>query len=252
MHRFIVRAALLAGDAVTLDGAHARQIAVVLRMKPGDEITLVAGGSEAVAMLESVEPDRVVVRIRERGGASNEPHVALTLALPLLRGDRSEEVVEAVTQLGVARVLPYVSARSVVRALGDAKRERWERIARESAETARRGNAPTIGTLRTWDELFGVLPKPIVVAWEGEHELRLREALPRDVPELSLVIGPEGGLTDDEVDLARANDAIVVSLGSRNLRAETAAIAAVAIVMDALDELRDARGELRDARIDRD
>jgi 16S rRNA (uracil1498-N3)-methyltransferase len=140
-----------------------------------------------------------------------------------------------VTQLGVARVLPYVSTRSVARALGDAKRLRWERIARESAETARRGQAPAIGTLRTWDELFGVLPRPVLVAWEGEHELRLRDAIPHDVTELSVVVGPEGGLSDQEIDVARENGATVVSLGRRNLRAETAAIAAVAITMDALD-----------------
>jgi 16S rRNA (uracil1498-N3)-methyltransferase len=204
-------------------------------MKTGDEITLVAGGFEARAVLETVEPDRVVARIRERGGASTESRVALTLGLPLLRGDHSEEVVEAVTQLGVARVLPYVSTRSVARALGDAKRLRWERIARESAETARRGQAPAIGTLRTWDELFGVLPRPVLVAWEGEHELRLRDAIPHDVTELSVVVGPEGGLSDQEIDVARENGATVVSLGRRNLRAETAAIAAVAITMDALD-----------------
>jgi len=235
MHRFIVRSALLAQDTVTLDGARAHQIAVVLRMQPGDEITLVAGGSEAVAVLETVSPDAVVARIRERAESVREPRIALTLGLPLLRGDRSEEVVEAVTQLGVARVLPYVAMRSVVRALGDAKRERWERIARESAETARRGQAPAIGTLRTWDQLFDVLPRPIVVAWEGEHERRLREALPRDVTELSLVIGPEGGLAEEEIAIAREHDAIVVSLGDRNLRAETAAIAAVAIAMDLLE-----------------
>jgi 16S rRNA (uracil1498-N3)-methyltransferase len=234
-HRFIVRSALLEQDAVTLDGARAHQIAVVLRMQPGDEITLVAGGQEAIAVLESVAPQQVVARVRERATAVHEPAVSLTLALPLLRGDRSEEVVEAVTQLGVAKILPYVATRSVVRALGDAKRERWERIAREAAETARRGVAPPIGTLRTWDELFGVLPGPVVVAWEGEHENRLRDALPMDAKTLSLVIGPEGGLTDDEVALARANDAIVVSLGQRNLRAETAAIAAVAIAMDLLE-----------------
>lgn len=235
MHRFIVRASLLAQDSVTLDGARARQIAVVLRMQPGEEITLVAGGHEARAVLESVTPDVVVARISERATATREPGVALTLALPLLRGDRSEEVVEAVTQLGVARVLPYVSTRSVVRALGDAKRERWERIAREAAETARRGTAPPIGTLRTWDELFGVLPRPILVAWEGERELRLRDAVPTSVPALSLVIGPEGGLTDEEIALARSNEATIVSLGERTLRAETAAIAAVAIAMDVLD-----------------
>src|SRR5438445_7733102 len=194
MHRFIVRSTSLAQEGVTLDGAHARQIAVVLRMQPGDEITLVAGGDEAVAVLETVSPERVIARIRERAASNREPRIAVTLALPLLRGDRSEEVVEAVTQLGVARLLPYVSTRSVVRALGDAKRERWERIARESAETARRGEAPAIGAVRTWDELFEVLPRPIVVAWEGERETRLRDALPRDAPALSLVIGPEGGL----------------------------------------------------------
>ena len=235
MQRFIVRASMLTQDAVTLDGAHARQIAVVLRMQPGDEITLVAGGEEATAVLETIGPDRVVARVRERATSTREPRVALTLALPLLRGDRSEEVVEAVTQLGVAKVLPYVSTRSVVRALGDAKRERWERIARESAETARRGTAPPIGTLRTWEELFEVLPKPIVVAWEGERDQRLRDALPKDEPALSLVIGPEGGLTEEEIALAREHEAIVVSLGARNLRAETAAIAAVAIAMDLLD-----------------
>ena len=235
MQRFIVRASMLTQDAVTLDGAHARQIAVVLRMQPGDEITLVAGGEEATAVLETIAPDRVVARVRERATSTREPRVAVTLALPLLRGDRSEEVVEAVTQLGVAKVLPYVSSRSVVRALGDAKRERWERIARESAETARRGTAPPVGTLRTWEELFEVLPKPIVVAWEGERDQRLRDALPKDEPALSLVIGPEGGLTDEEIALAREHEAIVVSLGPRNLRAETAAIAAVAVVMDLLD-----------------
>ncbi|HEY3217971.1 MAG TPA: RsmE family RNA methyltransferase [Candidatus Limnocylindria bacterium] len=235
MHRFIVRAAALANDTVTLEGAHGRQISIVLRMQPGDEITLVAGGAEALAVLESVEPDHVVARIRERGSATTEPKIALTLGLPLLRGDRSEEVVEAVTQLGVSVIVPYVSTRSVVRALGDAKRERWERIAREAAETARRGAAPSVGTFRTWDELFGALPRPIVVAWEGERDRRLRDALPQDAAELSLVIGPEGGLTDEEIALARAHEAVVVSLGRRNLRAETAAIAAVALVMDGLD-----------------
>ena len=235
MHRFIVRAAALAQESVTLEGSHARQIAVVLRMQPGDEITLVAGGAEARASLESVTPERVVARVRDRVVSATEPRVDLVLALPLLRGDRSEEVVEAVTQLGVARILPYVSTRSVVRALGDAKRERWERIAREAAETARRGTAPGIGTLRTWEELFDVLPRPIVVAWEGERDQRLRDALPKDLAALSLVIGPEGGLTDEEIALARANDAVVVSLGRRNLRAETAAIAAVAIAMDVVD-----------------
>jgi 16S rRNA (uracil1498-N3)-methyltransferase len=235
MHRFIVRRAALAQDSVALDGAHARQIAVVLRMQPGDEITLVAGGEEARAVIESVAPERVMARIRDRAVVAAEPQVELTLALPLLRGDRSEEVVEAVTQLGVARIVPFIAERSVVRALGDAKRDRWARIARESAETARRGLAPSIDEPRTWEELFEILPRPIVVAWEGERDQRLRDALPQDLVAFSLVIGPEGGLTEDEVTRARASGAILVSLGRRNLRAETAAIAAVAVAMAVVD-----------------
>ncbi|TME70158.1 MAG: RsmE family RNA methyltransferase, partial [Chloroflexi bacterium] len=86
--------------------------------------------------------------VRERGFTSAEPTVALTLALPVLRGDHDEEVVEAVTQLGVSRIVPFTSARSVVRSLSEAKRRRWERIAREAAETARRGRVPTIDPAR--------------------------------------------------------------------------------------------------------
>src|SRR5258705_11737679 len=102
MHRFIIRAAMLANDTVTLDGAHGRQISVVLRMQPGDEITLVAGGTEAVAVLETGGPDRVVARIRERGGATKEPPLALTPGVPLLRGDPSEEGAEGGPPLRVA------------------------------------------------------------------------------------------------------------------------------------------------------
>src|SRR5438093_665858 len=97
MHRFIVRAAALAQDSVTLEAAHARQIAVVLRMQPGDEITLVAGGSEARASIESVSPERVVARIRDRIASATEPTGERPLALPLLRVGRSREAEVGVT-----------------------------------------------------------------------------------------------------------------------------------------------------------
>jgi 16S rRNA (uracil1498-N3)-methyltransferase len=235
MHRFFVAPDALRGDRVTLGGTQARQIATVLRLRPGDEIALVADGAEAVAALESVRASSVVAVVRERGFAAGEPTLAVTLALPVLRGDRDAEVIEAVTQLGVTRVVPFTSARSVVRTLSDAKRARWERIARESAETARRGRVPAIDPLRRWDELFTTLPVPIFVAWEGERRTRLRDVLPRGARALSFVIGPEGGVAPEEVVLARTRGAVTVSLGGRNLRSETAAIAALAIVMDRLE-----------------
>jgi len=234
VHRFFVAPEVLRADRVTLTGAQARQIATVLRLRAGDEIALVADGAEAVVTLEAVRPASVTAVVRERGFTPAEPTVALTLALPVLRGDHDEEVVEAVTQLGVSRIVPFTSARSVVRSLSEAKRARWERIARESAETARRGRVPTIEPARTWTELFAVLSAPAFVAWEGERRARLRDALPQTARALSLVIGPEGGIAEDEIAHARERGAITVSLGGRNLRSETAAIAAVALVMDRL------------------
>lgn len=230
-HRFFVPPDAVRDDRAVLRGDQARQIASVLRLEAGDRVLLLRDGEELEVVLGAVGPSQVEGRIVARRPAGGEPRLRLTLALPLLRGDRSEEVVEAVTQLGVARIVPFVSARSVARHLSDARRARWVRIARESAETARRGRAPEIGPLRPWDALMAELEPPVVVAWEEERERRLADVVDARLPALSLAIGPEGGLTEDEVRLARERGARVVSLGARNLRSETAAIAAVAEII---------------------
>jgi len=229
-HRFFVEGPI--GDHARLQGERAHQIATVLRLEPGEVIALVWDGIEAIVVLETVAPHEVSGRVREkRKIADTEPRVELTLALPLLRGERSEEVIEAVTQLGVSTIVPFVSARSVVRTLSKAKLERWTRIARESAETARRGRVPAIEDLADWDALFDRLAPPVIVPWEGEALKTLGEALPATIKTLSLVIGPEGGIGPDEIRLAREKGATTVTLGRRNLRSETAAIATVAQVM---------------------
>ncbi|HUG55776.1 MAG TPA: RsmE family RNA methyltransferase [Candidatus Limnocylindrales bacterium] len=233
-HRFVVGPGSIAGDRASLDGDQARQIATVLRLEPGERVVLVSDGEEVEVVLDRVGPRSVEGAVVARGPASAEPRVKLVLALPVLKGDRTEEVIAAVTQLGVARIVPYVSARSVVREVGDAKRRRWLRVATEAAETCRRGRVPEIAPLAVWPALFDALPAPVLVAWEGERERALADAL-RATDVLSLVIGPEGGLEDDEVSGARERGATTVSLGRRNLRSETAAIAAVALAMAALD-----------------
>jgi 16S rRNA (uracil1498-N3)-methyltransferase len=233
-HRFFVEGPV--GDQARLDGERAHQIATVLRLGPGEVIALVCEGIEAIVVLESVAPHEVTGRVREkRKIADTEPRVQLTLALPLLRGERSEEVIEAVTQLGVSTFVPFVSARSVVRTLSKAKLERWTRIARESAETARRGRVPTIEAITEWRGLFDRLVPPVIVPWESEARKTLTDALPQATNAMSLVVGPEGGIGPDEIRLAWDHGATTVTLGPRNLRSETAAIAAVAQVMAILE-----------------
>jgi 16S rRNA (uracil1498-N3)-methyltransferase len=231
-HRFFVDADL--ADHVVLVGEQAHQIAKVLRLGAGDHVTLVRNGIEALVVLESVGTSEVHARCVSKRPVDPEPRIHLTLALPILRGDRTEEVIESVTQLGVSRIVPFVSARSVVRALAETKRERWARVAREAAETARRGRIPTIDEPLEWGRLLDALDRPILVAWESEVLVSLRDAVPQ-TNRMSLVIGPEGGLGAEEIALARARDAVTVSLGRRNLRSETAAIAAVAQVMAAVE-----------------
>lgn len=233
-HRFFADATSVSGDRATLRGAAARQIARVLRLRPGDTITLVVDVTDSELVLDTVSAREVGGRIIRRSPSRGEPRFALTLALPVLRGDRSEEVIESVTQLGVWRIAPFVSVRSVARNLSAARHQRWERIAHEAAETARRGRAPSIDPLRDWRSLLVALPSPVLVAWEEERERRLRDAFPSG-PSGSLVIGPEGGLSGDEIALARDRGAVTVSLGRRRLRSETAAIAAVAELLGALD-----------------
>jgi len=223
-HRFFVDDEI--PEEPVLRGDQAHQIANVLHLRPGELITLARNGVEAIVELQMVEGDEARGRVIRRGASEAELPFNLTLALPLLKGDHDEEVVEAVTQLGVHTIVPFVSARSVVRSLRPAKRERWRRIAREAAETARRGRVSAIEEPRDWSELFDLLHKGALVAWEGEPLRRLRDALPRG--DLSIVIGPEGGIGPDEIAFARERGAVTVTLGPRNLRSETAAIACIA------------------------
>jgi 16S rRNA (uracil1498-N3)-methyltransferase len=231
VHRFFVDTA--PAERAFLTGEQARQIATVLRLQPGEHIVLVADLVEHEVELQAVAPAQVTGRIVARRPVGTELTFHLTLAVPVLKGDRSEEVIEAASQLGVSRFVPFTSARSVVRELSAPKRERWSKIAREAAETAHRGAAPRIDELVPWGALFARLVGHVVVCWEEAAGPHLLDA-PRD-GDLSLVVGPEGGLSADEIDTARQHDAAIASLGKRILRAETAAIAAVAMLVGQRD-----------------
>ena len=231
MHRFFVDRA--PAEQALLAGEQARQIATVLRLQPGERILLIADLVEHEVQLEAVAPAQVTGTVVARHAVATELPFRFTLALPMLKGDRSEEVIEAASQLGVSRFVPFVSARSIVRELSASKRERWSKIAREAAETAHRGALPRVDELVPWGGLFARLDGGIVVCWEEARSPHVLDAT-RD-GDLSLVVGPEGGLAADEIEAARAEGAAIASLGKRILRAETAAIAAVAMLVGARD-----------------
>lgn len=229
MHRFFVDTA--PAERAFLSGEQARQIATVLRLQAGEHIVLVAELVEHEVELQAVAPAQVTGKVVARRPVGTELPFRLTLAVPVLKGDRSDEVIEAASQLGVSRFVPFTSSRSVVRDLSVSKRQRWQKIAREAAETAHRGEIPRIDELVPWGALFVRLDGRIVVCWEEAGGPHLLDAI-RD-GDVSLVVGPEGGLSTEEIETARSHGAAIVSLGRRILRAETAAAAAVALLVGA-------------------
>jgi len=232
-HRFYVPQALLPGTALALPEETARQISRVLRLRPGDWVTLFAGdGSEVPATIEVVRGNAVTVRLGQPIPGRRLPLPPITLAPSLLKQDRIELVVEKATELGVERIVPLVAQRCVVTVSPEAIRrrlERWRRVAIEAAEQCGRASLPVIEPPRTLPELIPELGShQAVLLWEGA------EAQPLAAVELTpewpvlLLVGPEGGWTPDEVEHLRAAGAALASLGPLTLRSETAALAAIA------------------------
>lgn len=230
------------GDAVVLPREDSHHLLRVLRAAPGAPFAVLAGGMAYDCVLERVEDGLAVGRVVAAGPAAGEPAIRITLFQGLAKGEKMEFVLQHGTELGIAEFVPVAASRSVVRL--DARKaaqraERWQRIAREAAEQSRRGAVPVVAPLHAWEEAVARIPAHdlALVAWEGGGEplRKVLEAHPA-AASYALFIGPEGGLTPGEVDLARRAGAVPVTLGPRILRTETAPLAAVAAILYARGE----------------
>jgi 16S rRNA (uracil1498-N3)-methyltransferase len=241
--RFFVRPEQISGDTATLTGDLAHQIGRVMRLREGDKLRLLDGlGAEYEASITGFSKSEVTARIVGSGRCLGEPQTSLTLALCLLKGDKVELVVQKCSELGISQLAVVRSERSVARPDSsriDAKLERWRRIAAEAAEQSGRGIAPGVRWFEDFAEMAPLIEEHALslIAWEGETGKSIRQELreSRGAGSALVVIGPEGGLTEREVNLAKSCGARCVSLGRRVLRAETAAIAACAAIMYELE-----------------
>jgi 16S rRNA (uracil1498-N3)-methyltransferase len=217
MNRFFVES--LAGERITLPASVAHQARRVLRLNDGDQIVLLCEGAEAVCRLDG---DGCVVE--ERRPSVGEPRHRLTVCQALLKGDHLEQVVQQATEIGVVRFRLLVSARCVARELSARKLERLRAIARESAEQSERGVVPQVEA-----------PLPLVEVLEAGsvmlYERHSGERLSAIEPPVSVIIGPEGGFTPDEVVAADAAGVKLAGLGPRILRSRSAAAAAAAVIL---------------------
>lgn len=222
-----------------LTGPDANHIKNVLRLQAGESVVLFDGaGREYDARIAAIDPDGVRIEILGKRRAAAESPVAITIAQGFLKEKKMDDLVRSLTELGMSRFIPFLAERSVARP--DSKRlkgraERWEKIALESLKQCRRSRVPGIGATVSFSEMvaLGRRADLKVLFWEekaGEPQSPLTELRGDRCDTIFAALGPEGGFTKQETDLARNAGFIVAPLGPRILRAETAAIAACTLL----------------------
>ena len=229
------------GGVAELVGDAARRLTRVLRVEPGQRYEISDGHAAWLAEIAEARGPRVVFRVIEPVETA-ELAVRITLCAALIKFDRLEWMIEKTTELGVERIQPVEAARSEKGLLeASAKRaERWARIAREAAEQSRRLRAPEIlPAVR----LPACLAAGTGIGYRLEEDaapplVRMLAEAPEAGREVRLLVGPEGGWTEEEREAAARAGWLPASLGPRVLRAETAAIAAVAVVASAFASLQ--------------
>ena len=245
MHRFFVAPELvrqLHAD-ITLPRELAHQLRDVLHLQVGEQIMLLDNsGDEILATIASVSKSAVGVQSLERRAGRSESPVRIILCQGLLKSARFEWILEKGTELGVSIFSPILCRRSMagLEDAGISKMQRWQRIIQEAAEQSGRARLPELLPIRPLMHALNDIPPGALalMPWEEERAVTLRDALRDGMHQITVVlfIGPEGGLAADEVGLAQQHGVRAVSLGSRILRAETAALAAVACVMYELEQ----------------
>ena len=237
MHRFFVDEDGIQGDAAHLAPAEAQHAARVLRLAPGDEVELLDGVCRYAARLTKISKDGASAEIL-RVLPDAEPNVRITLYQGLPKADKMEFIVQKCTELGVYAVAPVQMERSVVQISGKdsaKKAERWQRIAREAAKQCGRARVPAISLPQPLSNLSRALEEDydlVLVPWEEARAGGIRAAIREtNAQRIAIVIGPEGGMTHEEVAWLTERGARAVTLGPRILRTETAGMAALTMAL---------------------
>ena len=238
MPRFFIDKTDITDDAVTLTGDAASHIALSLRMAVGEELILCdSEGYDYTARIETVSPGAVSLSVLQKEPSRSEPPFRIRLYQCLPKGDKLETVVQKAVECGACEIIPVQSSRCIVKWKPDdvkKKLPRYGRIAEEAAKQSGRGRIPTVLSPMTFASAVSEMAKDSLsfLCYENEDKktlpARLREI---EKPEtVSFLIGPEGGLSPEEVALAKEKGVQSLSLGERILRTETAAPFVLAIL----------------------
>jgi 16S rRNA (uracil1498-N3)-methyltransferase len=234
--RFFISPDQVSGSRITIIGEDVRHIATVLRMKTGDELLLCDGeGAEYAAKIARVGRSEITTEIiGQRNREVSFPRITLGQGLP--KSDKMDLIVQKASELGAASIVPLVTERTIVKVKDGEKRIlRWRKIAREAAMQSNRPDVPKVESIRRFDDFLRTLdpgPGPLLLLpWEeGTEPIRNVLRKTSGVMNITVLIGPEGGFSAAEAELAKGRGFHLVSLGPNILRTETAAIAVLGMI----------------------
>ena len=243
MTRFHIRPEAVQGDRVTFDAEETRHLARVLRLRSGSLVQTVDGrGHELTVRLTRIAARTAEGDVVSRAVRATESPLPLTLAQAMPKGDKLEAIIRMATELGVGAVIPLLSERTIARPdppQPSNRLARWRRVAKEAAKQSGRGVIPEVRAPMALDDWLAEQRSPglLLCLWE-EERAPLAAVLPdRSPPRATVVVGPEGGLSPEEVQRLKAAGAVVAGLGPRILRAETAGPVALALLQSRYGDL---------------
>ena len=248
--RFFISPDQVAEPQITISGEDVRHIRAVLRMKTGDELLLCDGrGTEYTAKITGMDPSAINAEITSRSIKDIQyPRVTLGQGLP--KSDKMDWIVQKATELGVAGIVPLATERTIVKIRDEEKRiARWRKICREAAMQSSRPDIPMVEEIRTFTDFLRTLPAPsvcecsrerranpeprtlLLLPWEeGTEPIKNILRQNTNAQNIIVLIGPEGGFSNAEAELATGRGFHAVSLGPNILRTETAAVAALSMI----------------------
>jgi 16S rRNA (uracil1498-N3)-methyltransferase len=239
MRHFYIDPSAVTKTLVRLEGSEAHHIKNVLRLKPDDRIKLIDGtGCEYEAVIRKLDNEKVDVEIRQKAQTHTAKGARILVAQAFLKEKKMDDLVRKLSELGIAGWIPFYSQRAIARPDKDrlaGRTGRWKRIAAEAVKQCRRRDMPQIYDTLSFQEVLELSSTCDlkIVFWENEtaplnRDLDLKRQGP--LKKIMLMLGPEGGFAEQEIEMARKSGFRVAALGPRILRAETATLAACTLV----------------------
>ncbi len=249
MSRYFVSKTQIEGNRIKITGEDYQHLKKVLRAVKGDVITVCCDGTDYTSVIDDIFSDCIYSNITDKTVNVTEPTLKVTLYQGLPKADKMELIVQKCIELGISEIVPVITERSIVKINSEkdaqAKVSRWQKIALEAAKQCNRGLVPVVSMpVRFTEAVAGAFNKDLaIIPYEKESSVGFKEIVSAcsNTKSAAIFIGPEGGFTEQEIELADSRGIRKLTLGPRILRTETAGIVALSLMMYELGDVSNGR-----------